>query len=187
MPSIDHKLWSNRSSRLKRSFNRASAPASVPSELHRLKWANTVSHGPSSSGRSRQGAPLAESNKSRPSPAEPTSAVAPSPSAWETRPQSPTIPHPTIHVEPSACLLAQEFARSSLTRKNRKRPVSKQSLESELTRTQRHPLNLRYDRCPIDLWPRVEIRRQIHSAISGSARDVRLGKIGSVGAAMRFR
>ena len=36
-PSIDHRRWSNRSSVLKRAFKRATAVASVPSEVHRLK------------------------------------------------------------------------------------------------------------------------------------------------------
>lgn len=57
LPSIDHRLWSNRSSALNRDFKRATAAASVPSEVHRLKGANTVSQGPSSLGRSRHGAP----------------------------------------------------------------------------------------------------------------------------------
>jgi hypothetical protein len=57
VPSIDHKLWSKRPSALNRSFNRLKTRANVPSELQRLKCAYTVSHGPSSSGKSRHGAP----------------------------------------------------------------------------------------------------------------------------------
>ena len=56
-PAIDHRRWSNRSSARKRDFKRATAAASVPSDVHRLKGANTVSQGPSSWGRSRPGAP----------------------------------------------------------------------------------------------------------------------------------